>query len=48
MEAYINNALAAGIIYPYSSPARAGFFFMRKKDRSLRPNFDDRGLNALR
>lgn len=27
MENYINSSLAAGIICPSSSPARAGFFF---------------------
>ncbi|TWW59253.1 Retrotransposon-derived protein PEG10 [Takifugu flavidus] len=45
MEAYINDALAAGIICPSSSPAGAGFFFVEKKDRSLRPCIDYRGFS---
>lgn len=36
MENYINDSLAAGIIRPSSSPAGAGFFFVDKKDKSLR------------
>ena len=37
MEKYINESLAAGIIRPSSSPLGAGFFFVGKKDGSLRP-----------
>ena len=36
MEKYIGESLAAGLIRPSSSPAGAGFFFVGKKDRSLR------------
>lgn len=44
-RAYINSSLACGIIRPSSSPAGAGFFFVDKKDQSLRPCIDYRGLN---
>ncbi|KAL2095491.1 hypothetical protein ACEWY4_010210 [Coilia grayii] len=37
MEDYINDSLAAGIIRPSSSPAGDVFFFVGKKDGSLRP-----------
>ena len=37
MEKYLSESLAAGIIRPSSSPAGAGFFFVGKKDGSLRP-----------
>ncbi|XP_060754879.1 serine hydrolase-like protein isoform X1 [Neoarius graeffei] len=47
MEDYINDTLAAGIIRPSSSPAGAGFFFVGKKDGSLRPCIDYRGLNDI-
>lgn len=47
METYINDALAAGIIRPSSSPAGAGFFFVEKKDKSLQPCKDYRGLNEI-
>ncbi|KAF7640898.1 hypothetical protein LDENG_00006770, partial [Lucifuga dentata] len=47
METYINDSLAAGIIRPSSSPAGAGFFFVEKKDRTLRPCIDYRGLNDI-
>uniref|UniRef100_A0A8C5C6Y7 Gypsy retrotransposon integrase-like protein 1 n=1 Tax=Gadus morhua TaxID=8049 RepID=A0A8C5C6Y7_GADMO len=47
MDEYINNPLAAGIIRPSSSPAGAGFFFVDKKDKSLRPCIDYRGLNDV-
>ncbi len=47
MEEYINNSLAAGIIHPSSSPLGAGFFFMGKKDGTLRPCIDFRGLNDI-
>lgn len=47
MEEYINNCLAAGIIRPSSSPAGAGFFFVGKKDGSLRPCIDYRSLNDI-
>lgn len=47
METYINESLAAGLIRPSSSPAGAGFFFVEKKDKSLRPCIDYRGLNDI-
>ncbi|CAJ1048226.1 uncharacterized protein lrfn4b [Xyrichtys novacula] len=47
METYINDSLAAGIIRPSSSPAGAGFFFVEKKDKTLRPCIDYRGLNEI-
>ncbi|KAI2647554.1 Transposon Tf2-6 polyprotein [Labeo rohita] len=47
MEKYISDSLAAGLICPSSSPAGAGFFFVKKKDGSLRPCIDYRGLNSI-
>ncbi len=47
MEKYISDSLTAGIIRPSSSPAGAGFFFVAKKDSSLRPCIDYRGLNNI-
>ncbi|KAF7653736.1 hypothetical protein LDENG_00079040 [Lucifuga dentata] len=48
MDKYIGEALAAGIIRPSSSPAGAGFFFfVEKKDKSLHPCIDYRGLNDI-
>lgn len=47
MERYIHDSLVAGIIQPSSSPAGAGFFFVGKKDKSLRPCIDYRGLNDI-
>ncbi|KAI3371920.1 hypothetical protein L3Q82_006793 [Scortum barcoo] len=49
MEGYINDSMAAGIIRPSTSPvgAGAGFFFVKKKDSSLRPCIDFRGLNNI-
>lgn len=47
MKVYINDALATGIICPFSSPAGAGFFFVEKKDGSLSPCIDYRGLNDI-
>uniref|UniRef100_A0A8C1CA59 Gypsy retrotransposon integrase-like protein 1 n=1 Tax=Cyprinus carpio carpio TaxID=630221 RepID=A0A8C1CA59_CYPCA len=35
MEKYLSDSLAAGIIRPSSSPAGAGFFFVKKKDDIL-------------
>ncbi|KAI2645965.1 Transposon Tf2-6 polyprotein [Labeo rohita] len=37
----------SGLIRPSSSPAGAGFFFVKKKDGSLRPCIDYRGLNNI-
>lgn len=47
MNKYLNDALSAGIIRPSSSAAGAGFFFVEKKDKSLRPRIDYRGLNDI-
>lgn len=47
MEQYIHESLAAGIIRPSSSPVGAGFFFVSKKDHTLRPCIDYRGMNAI-
>ncbi|KAG5848674.1 hypothetical protein ANANG_G00101330 [Anguilla anguilla] len=47
MNKYISESLAAGIICPSSSPAGAGFFFVGKKDGSLRPCIDYRDLNEI-
>ncbi|KAJ8346477.1 hypothetical protein SKAU_G00278780 [Synaphobranchus kaupii] len=47
MEEYIHDSLASGIIRPSSSPVGAGFFFVGKKDGSLRPCIDYRGLNQV-
>ncbi len=47
MEKYINSSLAAGIIHPSSSPARAGFFFVDKKDKTLCPCNDYHGLKDI-
>lgn len=46
MERYITESLAAGLIRP-SSPVGAGFFFVEKKDHTLRPCIDYRGLNDI-
>lgn len=47
LEKYLSESLEAGIIVPSSSPAGAGFFFVKKKDGSLRPCIDYRGLNTI-
>lgn len=47
MEKYIKDSLAAGVIRTSSSPLGAGFFFVAKKDGSLRPCIDYRGLNQI-
>ncbi|XP_067231407.1 bromodomain-containing protein 8 isoform X8 [Chanodichthys erythropterus] len=47
MDKYIRESLDAGLIRPSSSPAGAGFFFVKKKDGSLRPCIDYRGLNDI-
>ncbi len=47
MEKYISDSLATKIIRPSFSPAGAGFFFVEKKDGSLRPCIDYRGLNSI-
>ncbi|KAK3560219.1 hypothetical protein QTP86_000763, partial [Hemibagrus guttatus] len=47
MDAYIQEALSLGFIRPSTSPAGEGFFFIKKKDGSLHPCIDYRGLNAI-
>lgn len=47
MKAYIEEELAKGFIRSSTSPASAGFFFVRKKDGGLRPCIDYRGLNDI-
>lgn len=47
MKEYVDSALKAGLIRPSSSPAGAGFFFVDKKDKSLCPCIDYRGLNDI-
>ena len=47
MEDYINTSRASRLIRPSSSPLGAGFFFVGKKDGSLRPCIDYRGLNEI-
>ncbi|KAL4007989.1 hypothetical protein ACER0C_001841 [Sarotherodon galilaeus] len=47
MERYITDSLASGIIRPSTSPLGAGFFFVEKKDKTLRLCIDFRGLNNI-
>ena len=47
MQNYIPESVASGIIRPSSSPVAAGFFFVSKKDGSLRPCIDYRQLNDI-
>lgn len=47
MVEYIEEALAAGYICPSTSPDAAGFFFVKKKDKDLRPCINYRGLNSI-
>lgn len=47
MEKYITESVAAGPIRPSSSPVGAGFFFVEKKEKSLRPCMDYTGLNDI-
>ncbi len=47
MKLYIEEKLAKGFIRPATSPASAGFFFVKKKDGGLRPCIDYRGLNDI-
>ncbi|KAI2655957.1 Transposon Tf2-9 polyprotein [Labeo rohita] len=47
LKKYLSESLAAGTIVPSSSPAGTGFFFVAKKDGSLRPCIDYRGLNDI-
>ncbi len=47
MKSYIEEELAKGFIRPSTSPALAGFFFVKKKDGGLRPCIDYRSLNDI-
>ena len=47
METYIEDSLAAVFIHPSASPAGAGFFFVEKKDKTLHPCIDYRGVNNI-
>ncbi|KAL1256449.1 hypothetical protein QQF64_011994 [Cirrhinus molitorella] len=47
MKEYIQEELKKGFIRPSTSPASAGFFFVKKKDGGLRPCIDYRGLNEV-
>ncbi|KAL0204378.1 hypothetical protein M9458_002396, partial [Cirrhinus mrigala] len=47
MKQYIEEELAKGFIRPSTSPASAGFFFVKKKDGSLRPCIDYCSLNDI-
>ncbi|KAL0180378.1 hypothetical protein M9458_025820, partial [Cirrhinus mrigala] len=47
MKMYIEEELAKGFIRSSTSPASAGFFFVKKKDGGLRPCIDYRGLNEI-
>ncbi|KAI2657028.1 Transposon Tf2-6 polyprotein [Labeo rohita] len=47
MEHYIQEELAKGFIRHSTSPASAGFFFVKKKDGGLRPCIDYRALNEV-
>lgn len=47
MEQYIQEALSSGYIRPSSSLVGAGFFFVEKKDKTLRPCIDYRELNQI-
>ncbi len=40
MKKYVKEELAKGFIRPSTSPASGGFFFVKKKDGSLRPCID--------
>lgn len=47
MEEYIQEALKQKYIVPSTSPASAGFFFVEKKERGLRPCIDYQGVNNI-
>ena len=45
MEAYVQEALAQGLIRPSTSPSASSFFFVKKKEGGLHPCIDYRILN---
>ncbi len=47
MRTYIEEELAKGFIVPSKSPASARFFFVKKREGTLRPCIDYRGLNYI-
>ncbi len=47
MRTYIEEELAKGFIVPSKSPASVGFFFVKKREGTLRPCIDYRGLNDI-
>ncbi len=47
MKSYIEEELAKGFIRPSTSPASAGFFFVKKKDGRLCACIDYRSLNDI-
>ena len=47
MTDYIETSLKAGLIRPSSSPAGTVFFFVGKKDGTLRPCIDYSPLNDI-
>ncbi|CAJ0944253.1 unnamed protein product [Ranitomeya imitator] len=47
MRSYVKESLEKGHIWPSSSPLGASFFFVAKKDGSLRPCIDYRLLNKI-
>ncbi|KAK1802107.1 hypothetical protein P4O66_004449 [Electrophorus voltai] len=47
MDEYIQESLALGFIWPSTSLAGAGFFFVGKKDCGLCPCIDYQGLNKI-
>ncbi len=47
MDKYINEALAAGLIQPPTSPAAAGLFVIGMKDGGLWPCIDGALIRSL-
>lgn len=47
MRTHIEESLSSGIIHPYTFPVRAELIFVEKKDKTLRPCIDYRGLNQI-
>ncbi len=47
MKSYIEEELAKGFIRPSTSPASAGFFFVKKREGGFHPCIDYRALKAL-